>query len=503
MNKGRRHGPSVGEALAHHRVIERACARGAHGSGRRLRRAPDPPAALVAASTKLAENGLSLRAPSHSARVPAGRVFAAMVAVSGGLASAGALGCVPLRGVFDAATLLFMAIALARLAAAFAPRLAEGAVPVRPAEIAPGWTIIVALHKEASVVGGLLAALDQLQWPKSKLSLILVCEDDDAETLAAIAAARARHALRLLVLPPGKVRTKPRALQAALPFVRTAFVTVYDAEDRPDPSQLRAAFQAFTRGPANLAVVQAPLVAWNHTESWIAGQFALDYAIWFRVMLPALAHVSGFLPLGGTSNHFRVAALRACGGWDPWNVTEDADLGARLARSGWRAGLIAPPTWEEAPPRIAGWVRQRGRWIQGHVQTVGVHGRQPVRAARELGLWGTVAFILGIACGPMAAALSAPFAVAAISALASGCLEPATQAALALAAVSHGVTGLVAVRRDGRFRLALGLFTAPACHLLQLPALARAIWRVFCTPHTWDKTEHGEAARRPWTGLSP
>ncbi|NJR20615.1 MAG: glycosyltransferase [Hyphomonadaceae bacterium] len=269
---------------------------------------------------------------------------------------------------------------------------------------------------------------------------------------------------------------------------------MYDAEDRPDPRQLRAAAAAFAEGPANLAVVQAPLVIWNHTESWIAAQFAVDYAIWFRVMLPFLARLSPILPLGGTSNHFRTEALRNVGGWDPFNVTEDADLGIRLGRMGYRAGLIEPPTYEEAPPKTLAWIKQRGRWIQGHIQTVSLHMRQPALMLRQIGARGFFTVIVGLGLGPMAAIFALPLQVHALYCLGNGHADIMDIAVL-FSLAAQVFAGLIAIGRDGRKQMQWAIFSQPIYVALQSLAAARAIWRVVFTPSFWDKTDHGCAAR--------
>jgi hypothetical protein len=471
--------------------------------GDRRRKERDPSGAAVAAAVEWAETHLHRTAPSRSARAPSGRGLAGGVPLFVALAVAGFSGAPGLLPVAWIAAALCCAMGLARLLAALLPAPRPAPAPAHRLEIAPHWTIIVALHREAGMVAGLLDALGALDWPRDRLDLIIACEADDVATIAAVEAARGRHRLRLLRLPKGRVRTKPRALQAALPFARGRFVTIYDAEDRPHPGQLRAAHTAFQTGPRELAVVQAPLVAHNHRESWITGQFALDYAVWFRLILPMLAKASGCLPLGGTSNHFKIAALRQVGGWDPWNVTEDADLGVRLARAGWRADLIAPPTWEEAPPDVAAWVRQRGRWMQGHFQTLGVHGRDARRLARDLGPAGVASVGVGMMSGPLAAAFQAPFVAGAATGVFTGEIAPWAICATGLTCFCHALAGLVAIARDGRWSLLAPLVTQPLYHALQAPALARAVWRIFTSPHTWDKTEHGAATRGRWAGRRP
>lgn len=358
----------------------------------------------------------------------------------------------------------------------------------------PIWTILVALYHEADSVPSLLQALSNLDWPSDKLDLVFACENDDVETLAALELWRHRSPFRLIAVPMGGPRTKPKALQTALPFCRGRYLTVYDAEDIPAPGQVREAWHAFRHGPATLAVVQAPLVIWNEQESWISRQFALDYAIWFRLILPALVCLSRLLPLGGTSNHFDIKYLREAGGWDPYNVTEDADLGIRLARRGLTAALIQSPTFEEGAPTLEGWVRQRGRWIQGHIQTLSLHLRAPWLLARQLGGKGMLAFCLGLTAGPLNAAVMCISGLLALGHAKAGAWETVLIWA-SLMGISQAIIGTMAVLRDGRGTLWIACLAFPLYQACQVPALFRAFWRIYLSPSIWDKTKHGAEAR--------
>lgn len=275
------------------------------------------------------------------------------------------------------------------------------------AEPLPVYTVMVAIYREASVVPQLLAALDLLDWPRSRLDIKIVCEADDADTLAAIRAARPGPHIEVVEVPAMAPRTKPKALTYALVSARGEFLTIYDAEDRPHPQQLREAYHAFRLGPPELACLQAPLVIANAGESWISTIFALEYSALFRRLLPALGTHRMPLPLGGTSNHFRTRVLTECGGWDPFNVTEDADLGMRLHRMGYHAATITLPTLEDAPISFRVWLGQRTRWYKGWLQTWLVLMRHPISTGREMGWLSFLIFQLLVG-GMLVAALSHP-----------------------------------------------------------------------------------------------
>jgi cellulose synthase/poly-beta-1,6-N-acetylglucosamine synthase-like glycosyltransferase len=192
-----------------------------------------------------------------------------------------------------------------------------------------------------------------------------VLEADDHETRRALAALDLGPPFAIITAPALGPRTKPKALNVALPFAHGSFTVIYDAEDVPEPDQLRRAFDTFIAADERLACVQASLTIDNTTDSWLARMFTASYAGHFEGFLPAMAALRLPFPLGGSSNHFRTAALRRVGGWDPYNVTEDADLGIRLHRFGYRCAALSSATYEEAPARFGPWLKQRTRWYKG------------------------------------------------------------------------------------------------------------------------------------------
>jgi hypothetical protein len=258
---------------------------------------------------------------------------------------------------FAAISLRLFAVAMSFAPPLRRPELADAELPV--------YTIIVALYREEAVVGHLLAALGRLDYPRAKLDTKIVVESDDIGTIAALRAARTRFPFEIVVAPPGLPRTKPRALNVALPFARGDLTCVFDAEDEPERLQLRRAAEIFAGVSPDTACLQARLIVDNHADNWLTRLYAIDYATLFEVINPGYANMKLPLPLGGSSNHFRTGALRAVGGWDAWNVTEDADLGLRLARFRYRAATFDSETLEEVPAAIPAFLRQRTRWLKG------------------------------------------------------------------------------------------------------------------------------------------
>lgn len=306
----------------------------------------------------------------------------------------------------------------------------------------------------------------------------------------------------MLVVPDHPPRTKPKALNYALSLSRGSFVVIYDAEDDPEPDQLRRAQRAFADGPANLMCVQGRLAMYNQRPGWIARQFMLEYAALFDALLPALVRLRVPVPLGGTSNHFPRSALAALGGWDAYNVTEDADLGIRIARAGGRVAVLESTTYEEAPDRLSVWIPQRTRWMKGFMQTWLVHMRRPGRLLADLGPLGFIGFNVFLG-GILLSALIHPIFVALlIFEAATGHFLEAPDSLLGGAMVWLALFNLVggylsgmaiaglAVSRRGLVWLLPHLVAMPFYWLLISVAAYRAALQLITKPYLWEKTPH-------------
>ncbi|MCC2608417.1 glycosyltransferase family 2 protein [Neorhizobium petrolearium] len=408
-------------------------------------------------------------------------------------------------------SLIYLASLLLRFAAFTRQHFGQ---PMRPALPAPEgtlpcYTVMVALYREAAVAEQLIASLKRLDWPDALLDIKLVCEADDHETIAALKALSPGAHFEIIEVPPSSPRTKPKALTYALGAARGEFLAIYDAEDRPHPQQLREAYARFRAMPAELACLQAPLIITNAKESWISALFSLEYSGLFRGLLPMLARMRMPLPLGGTSNHFRTRSLREAGGWDPFNVTEDADLGLRLYRLGYRSDVIARQTLEDAPTTIHIWMGQRSRWFKGWLQTWLVLMRDPRRLIREMGLLAFCTFQLMIG-GMLISSLLHPLIIIFMGIGVYSMLEaPADD-------VPAGVLSLFVIDSInilGSYLIFLGLgmgsmihhekrqigwrWTGVALYWLMTSAAAwRAVLELRSKPFFWNKTPHVPARRR-------
>lgn len=366
-----------------------------------------------------------------------------------------------------------------------------------PAAELPRYTILAALLDEAEILPQLVARLDAIDYPRNRLEGFLLLEAHDYATLAAAAHCSLPAWLKVLVVPPGGPRTKPAALNAGLATASGALLTVYDAEDDPDPLQLREAAARFADDPTGrLATLQAPLRIRPPDQSespFLDRHFAVEYAALFEVTLPAMARLGLPFPLGGTSNHFTVRALRAVGGWDAHNVTEDADLGFRLWRCGYRLGTIRRPTYETPPGGMIDWLPQRTRWLKGFMQTWGVH----TRSLAGLGWRGCLSLMMTLGLSLLAAIAHAPSLAGLIATIAiatAAGLPPESPrfalAVLVVGMVAAWLNGKIGARRAALPYTAADMMAAPAYWSLLTLAFGHAVWRLAAEPFAWDKTRH-------------
>jgi len=370
----------------------------------------------------------------------------------------------------------------------------------------PAYTVLVPLYREAASVPSLVRALSGLDYPSEQLEIKFLVESDDHETAAAFEG-NLLPSMEVLVVPDGAPRTKPRALMHGLALARGELVTVYDAEDRPQPDQLKKAAVAFAMEPDTLACLQGRLAIDNSSDGFLSRQFALEYAVLFDQLLPWFSGRNWPFPLGGSSNHFRRSALEAVGGWDPYNVTEDADLGVRLARFGFSSAVLGSSTFEEAPAAWPSWTAQRARWYKGWFQTVAVHLRRPRQIVSEIG-WKRLLPLTALVCGSFLMIAVHPLFVMVLMGYAIGIVplpaaETLVQKLLLAAgglAFFLGYSGAIwsTWQAAAKRKLKPGLvdfLMLPLYWLCASVAFYRAIWDFLRKPHHWHKTEHGSGRR--------
>ncbi len=400
--------------------------------------------------------------------------------------------------------LLHLSLALRTLAHPADEPPADAVVPLLAPAAWPRYTILCPLYHEAPILPQFAQAMTALDYPADHLEILLLTEPDDAPTQAAIRALHLPPHFHLLTVPPGSPRTKPRACNFGLLHATGDYIVIYDAEDIPDPLQLKKAVLTFANHGPDLACVQAKLSFYNSTQNLLTRWFTAEYAAWFDLILPGLQQGQLPLPLGGTSNHFRTELLRLLGGWDAFNVTEDCDLGLRLHHYRLQVAMLDSTTFEEAPSHLHNWLRQRSRWIKGYMQTYLVNMRQPLGYVRQgrlkellwlqVVLGGKTALLflnplmwllLGayLALRPLVGGVYAFLFPPPILYLASLCLV--------LGNFFYLYTLLMGCLKRGHYGLIKWTLAAPLYWALMSLAACLALSQLIRKPHFWEKTLHG------------
>ena len=365
----------------------------------------------------------------------------------------------------------------------------------------PVYSILVPMYKEAEVLPLIVRSLAQLNYPQEKLDIKLVLEEDDLETQARARALTFPANVEVIIVPTSHPKTKPKACNYALFFARGEYLTIYDAEDKPEPDQLLKALAQFRRSPPNTAVIQARLNYFNPRENWLARMFTLEYSLWFDFYLPALERLGVPIPLGGTSNHFKTKLLKLVGGWDPFNVTEDADLGIRFTQFGYRVGVVNSTTLEEANTHYGNWIRQRSRWIKGYIQTYLVHMRTPLKLWRLISHKAFFSFQFFIG-GTFLTALITPLLYAVFFwwlLSKTSLFDPLFVEPLLYLSLLNLLLGnaffiyvlMIGVFKRRYFDLIPWAISTPAYWLMLSIAAFKGLAQLITNPFYWEKTQHG------------
>jgi cellulose synthase/poly-beta-1,6-N-acetylglucosamine synthase-like glycosyltransferase len=365
----------------------------------------------------------------------------------------------------------------------------------------PVYTVLVPMFREAAMLPQMAQALRNLDYPLGKLDIKIVLEAGDQATIQAARTLGLEGVFEIIVVPPSEPQTKPKACNFALRFARGEYLVVYDAEDRPERDQLRKVVATFRRSPPNTACLQCRLNHYNVSENWLTRMFTLDYTLWFDQVLPGLERLGMPIPLGGTSNHFRTNVLRELHAWDPFNVTEDADLGIRIGQKGYRVGVVDSTTFEEASCRTGQWVRQRSRWMKGYMQTLLVHTRRPLHFMRSVGPLGFLGFVFFIG-GTVFAGLLNPvfwlfYAIWVVAKAAN--FDPLFPQSLLFLCLFNLLAGngtftyliMLGPIRRGWLNLIPFSFTLFGYWVLISVAAYRGLWQLIRNPFFWEKTQHG------------
>ncbi|MDO8551725.1 MAG: glycosyltransferase [bacterium] len=378
----------------------------------------------------------------------------------------------------------------------------------------PVYSILCPLYKEATVLPHVVEAIKRLDWPKTKLDVLLLLEENDMETISAACKQNLPFYFRILIVPHSEPKTKPKACNYGLAYTKGKYVVIYDAEDKPDPLQLKKAYLGFSKSSEETVCLQAKLNYYNPHQNLLTKLFTTEYSLWFDVILTGLQSIDTIIPLGGTSNHFKASVLKRLGGWDPFNVTEDCDLGVRLFSQGYKTAIINSTTLEEANSDLKNWLRQRSRWIKGYFQTYLVHMRYPFSF---LSRHGSHSFIFQLIIGmrmsfmlinPLLWLMTLSYFV--LHKYVGSVIESFYPAPVFYTAVFSMVFGnfmyiynyMIGCINRRHYSLVKYVFLIPLYWLLASVAAFIALYQLITKPHFWEKTNHG-LHLKPHTQTAP
>lgn len=376
----------------------------------------------------------------------------------------------------------------------------------------PIYTLLIPVYKEKEVLPHLLRRIQNLDYPKYKLDVRILLEENDPETIELVRAMRLPSYFTPIVVPSSKPQTKPKACNYGLLQAKGEYVVIYDAEDRPEPDQLKKAYLAFQKLPEEYVCIQAKLNYFNSRQNLLTKLFTQEYSMWFELLLVGIMQMDIPIPLGGTSNHFKMGFLKRVGGWDPFNVTEDADLGIRLYKHRYKTAILDSRTWEEANSDVGNWIRQRSRWIKGYMQTFFVHMREPAKFYRQIGFRGMLGYLAMIMGTPLLPLLNPIFwgmmvvwlifQPAWVQMFFPGPIYYISVIQLVLGNFIFMYMNIVgtyyvirdcAIKKNQPFSYGLirsGLMT-PLYWVLMSVAAYKALIQLIVKPHYWEKTNHG------------
>lgn len=365
----------------------------------------------------------------------------------------------------------------------------------------PIYTIHLPVFKESEVIQKLVWNLNSLDYPIEKIDAKLLIESDDDMTYNAVRDMKFPTNFEPIIIPYAQPKTKPKACNYGLYFSKGKYLTIYDAEDIPDSDQLKQTYKLFNKLPEDYIAIQCALNYFNKSENFLTKMFTLEYSYWFDYMLPGLDSLRIPIPLGGTSNHFKFDKLMELGGWDGFNVTEDADLGLRCYAKDYKITVLDSTTYEEANNEFFNWIRQRSRWIKGYMQTYLVHMRNPVKLYKSIGSRGFFGFQFFIG-GTVFTFLSYPvllFFLLFYFVFKSTWIEiffPDWLIIISIINFTLGnlimiYTNMIAIFKRSSYSLLLYALANPIYWLMHSISAYKGLNQLITKPFYWEKTNHG------------
>jgi cellulose synthase/poly-beta-1,6-N-acetylglucosamine synthase-like glycosyltransferase len=365
----------------------------------------------------------------------------------------------------------------------------------------PVYSILLPVYKEDKLIKKLIWNLQSLDYPREKLDIKLLIEEDDDKTLNAVRDLDFPGIFEVIIVPFHMPKTKPKACNYGLHFTRGKYLTIYDAEDIPDTDQLKKVVALFNKLPENFICIQCALNYFNRNENFMTRMFTLEYSYWFDYMLTGLDTLDIPIPLGGTSNHFKLEYLVELGAWDPFNVTEDADLGVRAYAKGYKIAIVNSTTYEEANNDPVNWIRQRSRWIKGYMQTYLVQMRNPLALLKKIGMRGFLGFNFFVGATPFVFLvypillglffLYLIFNIESVKTFFPDWVLFISIFNLMVGNILMIYVNMMAVFKRRYYELILFAIANPIYWLMHSVAAYKALYQLIVNPFYWEKTNHG------------
>ncbi|HDN97869.1 MAG TPA: glycosyltransferase [bacterium] len=361
----------------------------------------------------------------------------------------------------------------------------------------PTYTILLPLYREKEIFPQLFRAIENIDYPKDKLEVILLLEEDDKELLEYLENWELPSWWKKIVIPNFQPKTKGKALNYGLKIAQGKYLVIYDAEDIPEPDQLKKAAVAFSKVEEDVVCLQSKLNYYNPYQNILTKWFTSEYSCWFDLYLPGIDALNAPIPLGGTSNHFKTEILKKLNGWDPFNVTEDCDLGIRIFKEGYKTKVLDTTTWEEANSKLKNWIKQRSRWVKGYIQTFFVHTRKPFSLIRKIGIVNFLHFVLIVGgnffvlCfNPIAWVLLIIWILSPEHACFPNLFFKIVTPILLFGNAVFVMINVLGCLKRRYYRLIIPSLLSPIYWLLMSIGAWKGAFQLLKKPHFWEKTDH-------------
>jgi len=237
----------------------------------------------------------------------------------------------------------------------------------------PTVSVILPVKNEAGIVDRLFEALGKLNYPKSKLQLV-VAEDGSTDDTLEVCKRLAKNYKYSTVVHKVESNGKPSALNNALKYCKGEIVAVFDADNIPEPDSFVLAVRYFAN-PA-VAAVQGRNLTINSEENMLTRFTAYEEAVWCDAYLGGKQQLGLFVHLKGTCEFIRQEVLEKLGGFDEKFLSDDMEISARLLENNHEIKYATEVrSWQESPSKMKTHLNQRIRWYRGTMEVAFRYGR--------------------------------------------------------------------------------------------------------------------------------